>query len=156
MKNVALDIDGTLTDLWPVERQVLMTLVPKSAHLDEIRERCGSVLYTIYRAAGGKPTTKMQFRRRYKTMFLKLRRQGLLPSLRPYSLAASLRAFAGVCRLVYVTGGLAAEAEYALECLALLDFLIYRHQSVEIAVGFPKQLVYRFGSYDASSVIQCW
>jgi len=123
MLTLIFDIDGTLTDMWPVERAVLVALIPKDkqATLDALRSAGINDLYILYRKSTRARLGKLAFRNLYREKFDELKTAGLLPNIREYKSVAFIRQNPTAYTYVYATGGLKTEAEFILEKLGIKD-----------------------------------
>jgi phosphoglycolate phosphatase-like HAD superfamily hydrolase len=121
MTTLVFDIDGTLTDLWPLESAVLQVLTGTTEKaLAPLRRRSQGNLYAMYLQQTGATTTKTQFRRLYRQAVLALEQARALPAVPSYRAAGFIRANKTKYRFVYLTGGLKCEALYALRSLGIL------------------------------------
>lgn len=123
MKTIICDIDGTLTNMWPIEREVLMCMVgcEYEMRLDEIKQTGISSTYDIYIRYTGGYIGKKDYFRRYNSTFRKLLRADKLPKPEKYPSVDWIRLNSQYYRFVYATGGQKWETLYVLKQLGILQ-----------------------------------
>ncbi len=123
MLTLIFDIDGTLTDMWPIEKAVLAALLPASQLecLDYLRKSGETSLYVLYRKITQCQISKISFQRLYSEKFEVLREAGILPEPIAYRAVVFILQNQLDYRYLYATGGLRCEAEYVLEKLCLKE-----------------------------------
>ncbi|KXK08796.1 MAG: Phosphoglycolate phosphatase [Microgenomates bacterium OLB22] len=98
MKTLIFDIDGTLTDMGPIERTIEQV----------VRLRTGRV-------------SKKEYQRLYDQVTRRLQKDGLLPKPVAFPLVQWIKKNKTSYRFVYATGGETSESQYILRELGLLD-----------------------------------
>ncbi|PIZ45304.1 hypothetical protein COY32_05415, partial [candidate division WWE3 bacterium CG_4_10_14_0_2_um_filter_41_14] len=63
MKTIIFDIDGTLTDLWPIERSVLISMLGRqsSIQINKLKSSGTSNLYAIFNKCSPEKIDKSTF-----------------------------------------------------------------------------------------------
>ena len=120
---IIFDIDGTLTDMWPLERAVIAAMLgPRaSKHIDALKETCQYSNLRLYRTCAHSTISAQAFRERYNRVFQSLARRRALPVLKPSPLVGWIRTNKNRFRFVYATGGQAQETWYVLKRLRILN-----------------------------------
>ena len=123
MKTIIFDIDGTLTDLWPLERAVLlrMTQGKYEGEIDELKRSGLSDTYKIFCKASRCNMSKKKHTILYNKFFADLLKKGNSPKLERYPMVRWILAHRKNYRFVYATGGQFQETLYVLRELALLS-----------------------------------
>jgi HAD superfamily hydrolase (TIGR01549 family) len=123
MKTIIFDIDGTLTDMWPIEKSVLlrMTKGKYKKEINALKAMNISDTYIIFRNATKKSINKTEYWRRYNRAFSMLLRTANLPRPKPYSSVDWIIKNKNRYRLVYATGGQEKETKYVLKKLKIFD-----------------------------------
>lgn len=121
MKTIIFDIDGTITDMWPLERAVLVSLLGKQAvrAIEEMHESGLKDTYVIFCKVSKKTIGKRAYRALYNRKFALLERQKLLPRPKPYPIVGWIRKNSKEYHFVYATGGQSRETRYVLSCLKI-------------------------------------
>ncbi|MDO8584281.1 MAG: hypothetical protein Q7R83_03835 [bacterium] len=122
MKTLIFDIDGTLTDLWPLERAILLMIIKKNLRqaLDDARCLYGCDTYRLYRMGKKKPCLKIKYYELYDRAVRVIARRGH-PSLAAYPLVAWIKKNRTRYHFVYATGGGRGETLLVLRILGLSD-----------------------------------
>ena len=120
MKTIIFDIDGTLTDMWPIERSVLLQMTGGmfGKEIGQIRRMGISETYKIFRKVSGKKMCKSEYAHSYNRSFLGLRK---FPKLKIYPIVDWIKGNRSKYRFVYATGGQKLETEYVLAQLGLIN-----------------------------------
>lgn len=125
MKTIIFDIDGTITDMWPIERSVLL-------HMTDTRfEKCIDALkisgvcdtYTLYMRVTHKKISKSQFTALYNASCKFLHTKSRLPIPRAYPLVRWMQTNCDRYNFVYATGGQQLETLYVLSQLGLTQYV---------------------------------
>ena len=121
MKTIIFDIDGTLTNMWPIEKSVLlyMTGGKFGKAMEKIRLSGTSDTYKIFRKASGRKIGKEDYFKLYNKSFSVLLRKNKLPAPGRYSLVNWVIDNRSRYRFLYVTGGQKLETQYVLGCLGM-------------------------------------
>lgn len=118
MKTIIFDIDGTLTDLWPLERAVLIAMTGRgSTKQIDAAERSNA--YKIFRKVSRSKISKGKYRELYDASFFRLSRRGGLPKLERFPTVQWIISNRDNYHFVYATGGLRREALYVLKSFGL-------------------------------------
>lgn len=120
-KTLIFDIDGTLTNLWPIERVVLAEMlgVPQPEKLDRQKTFKRNTNYEIFLRCSRVRCSKQEFTQRYTSVFLQLKAAKRLPVPKLFLIVAWLKDAADSFHCVYATGGQRAETQYVLEELGI-------------------------------------
>lgn len=141
MKTLICDIDGTLTDMWPVERAVLVCLLGKkySKRLDQLRRSGISDTYTLYRKVSTCTVCKRDYRNLYNKAFEQLLSYGQLPSVKRYPLVQWIMKNNKKFTFVYATGGQQKESEFVLKQLGILAYFDLENSLDKTRYPFSKK-----------------
>ena len=122
MKTIIFDIDGTLTDMWPIEKSVLLSMLgnTKAAEVEEIHARGVKSTYQIFCKVLGTRITQAEYRRLYNRDFISLERKRLLPPPQPYPTVDWIRKNRNKYHFVYATGGQKLETAYVLKSFGIV------------------------------------
>jgi phosphoglycolate phosphatase-like HAD superfamily hydrolase len=131
MLTLIFDIDGTLTDMWPIERCVLAQIIQKTCidQINTLKNRGINDLYTLYCMVTHSRPGKLTFRSRYREAFIQLNANNMLPKPVAYQAVKFISNNQQIYRYVYATGGLKIEAEYILFSFGI-DTLFDLKQSI--------------------------
>jgi phosphoglycolate phosphatase-like HAD superfamily hydrolase len=124
MKTIICDLDGTLTDMWPIEKSVLLSMLGKECER-KIETLYGSGTkntYLIFRSISKKKIGKAEYVKKYNRTFRILLRTNQLPTPVAFPIVNWLTENKNNYRFVYATGGQKEEAEYVLKKLKLSQF----------------------------------
>lgn len=121
MKTLIFDIDGTITDMWPLEKAVLLQMLENKFEKDIEKSKSGGInsTYTIYSKLARHPLSKKTYTRLYNKIFNSLLRRGALPKVKKYSIVKWIIKNRDRFHFVYATGGQRSETLYALRSLGL-------------------------------------
>ena len=124
MKTIIFDIDGTLTDLWTIERSVLISMLGtgSSMQIDKLKSSGTSNLYAIFNKCSPEKIDKSTFTQKYNNTFTVLLKENRLPSPKKYPLVKWIKNNARKYTYVYATGGQKAETLYVLSKLEIVQF----------------------------------
>lgn len=124
MRALIFDIDGTLTDLWPLERQILLELLKlrTSQVIDRLHSNQKNP-YLIYKKMSKKNDTFANFRRKYKR---KLQSTNQIPNLQVFNTVKFIRKNNDKYVFLYATSSCKLEAELILKKLTTLEFFDLR------------------------------
>lgn len=121
MTTLIFDIDGTLTDMWPIEQSVLLAMTPQpdSGRLDQLKAQGLSELWLLYTRSSCTKIAAVAFRAQYRQSFIELAERGKLPTPKPYQTVSFISENSERYKFVFATGGLEVEAKYVLSSLGL-------------------------------------
>lgn len=124
MKTIICDIDGTITNMWPIEKSVLlfMTEVKFANCLEELKRSGISDLYKLFRKITGYKVRKYQFYKLYNQAFQVLLKENILPKPNRLPLVRWIKRNSNSYIFVYATGGQKLETIYVLESLNIIRF----------------------------------
>jgi len=124
MKTIICDIDGTITDMWPIEKSVLLCMLGRSSgeNIERLKLSGVSGTYQIYRLVSTTSINKDDYTRKYNRVFDALLKKDALPTPKRYPLVRWIIANKTKYRFVYATGGQKSETLYVLENLGLIRF----------------------------------
>lgn len=131
MKTIILDIDGTLTDMWPIEKAVLLKMLKKDNALKiESFYKLGiKDTFVLYKKTSKLNTRKLIYKKMYNDCFLTLQRLKQLPKPVKYPITNWIKNNKNRYQFVYATGGQQLETNYVLKALKL-DTIINNKQSI--------------------------
>ena len=124
MKTLIFDIDGTLTDMWPLEKAVLLRILGRKLekNIETLKVRGINNTYTIYsELVATKVLRKERYTRLYNKTFNILLKKKDLPKVEKYPLTKWIIENRSRYNFVYATGGQRAETLYVLRSLGLLQ-----------------------------------
>lgn len=141
MKTLICDIDGTLTNMWPVERAVLVCLLGKkySKRLDQLHTSGILDTYTLYRKVSTCTAGKREYRNLYNAAFEQLLSCGQLPQVERYPLVQWMMKNNKKFTFVYATGGQQKESEYVLKQLGILAYFDLENSIDKTRYPFSKK-----------------
>lgn len=124
MKTLVFDIDGTLTDMWPIERSVLVCLLKKKNILliDDMYSNGVRNLYLMYKRVSKSSLSKKEFYILYRLAFSELQEKLQLPPPVAFPLVGWILKNKNNFKFVYATGGQKEESVYVLQKLGILSF----------------------------------
>lgn len=122
MKTIIFDIDGTLTDMWPVEKAVLLAMLgeDKISIVEKLRDRGVRNVYELFCRVSGIKVSRKELFDLYNQTTIKLINKNLIPTPVAYPLVRWVLANKSKYRFVYATGGRSVETEHVLRRLGLL------------------------------------
>lgn len=121
MKTIIFDIDGTLTNMWPIEKSVLlcMTNGKYKNEIEELKRNGISDTYKIFCKVSGNKLSKSRYFTLYNKSFLKLKD---LPKIKSYPIVDWIKKNQNKYLFVYATGGQKIETEYVLSQLGIRNY----------------------------------
>jgi phosphoglycolate phosphatase-like HAD superfamily hydrolase len=121
METLIFDIDGTLTEIWPLERAILcnLNLTVMPTELDTLYQSGIRDLYVLYKKIATPYISKSEFRKSYDDMCQQLWSKGALPQLTAYTLVEFIKQYANRYQFIYATGGGEVETKYVLNSLGI-------------------------------------
>lgn len=121
MKTIIFDIDGTLTNMWPIEKSVLLALLGKefSNDIENIYQSGIKDTYTIFCKICKTKINRTKYTRYYNRIFSRLKRNNSLPKPIKYPIVDWIKKNKANYYFIYATGGQASETIYVLESLGL-------------------------------------
>jgi FMN phosphatase YigB (HAD superfamily) len=141
MKTIICDIDGTLTNMWPIERTVLMRLLSdqNAMKLDRLKSLEVSETYRLFCRITRKRTTKLVYQNLYQQAFEYCKAAKLFPALERYSVVDWIVQNCKKIHFVYATGGQREESLYVLEQLDILQYFDLKHSVDKTSCCFGKR-----------------
>lgn len=115
MKTIICDIDGTLTNMEPIEKIVLSYLESK-----------GKI-------------NRSEYYTRYNRVFLVLEKNNLLPNIQKYPMVNWIRKNKKKFNFVYVTGGMKSETIFALNQLGISKYFDLKNSISKDTYRFSKK-----------------
>jgi FMN phosphatase YigB (HAD superfamily) len=140
MKTLICDIDGTLTDLWPVEAMVLKELLgdEKLPEIQKLRNKGIRETLKIYRKISREKISKRDFTQKYNRKFLEMEKKNQLPQLKKFPLVSLIMKNSSL-NFVYATGGQRNEALYALKSLGIIQYFDLKYSVDKTSCRFGKK-----------------
>ncbi|KKP33094.1 MAG: hypothetical protein A2312_03645 [Candidatus Staskawiczbacteria bacterium RIFOXYB2_FULL_32_9] len=141
MKTIIFDIDGTLTDMWPIEEAVLlyMTNGKYKEKINALKLSGISDTYKIYKQVWDKNISKKNYFNFYNKSFNKLIINNKLPAVKKYPLVKWIRNNVNKYNFVYATGGQRLETLYVLRKLGLLAYFDIKNSIDKSNCRFSKK-----------------
>lgn len=138
MKTIIFDIDGTLTNIWPIEKSVLlrMTKGRYEDKMDELKKSGISDTYKIFLKVSSKRISKRKYFSLYNQSFLKLVN---LPKLVNYPIIDWIKKNRDKYIFVYATGGQKVETEYVLTQLGVINYFDLKNSVDKSNCRFSKK-----------------
>jgi beta-phosphoglucomutase-like phosphatase (HAD superfamily) len=123
MKTIIFDIDGTITDMWPIERAVLLEMTNKSLGdwFEKLKSEGISETYKLFCKISKKKISKASYVNLYNKAFAILLQNKKLPKPKKYPIVGWILKNKSYYKFVYITGGQKAETEYVLKSLGIRD-----------------------------------
>jgi len=140
MKTIIFDIDGTLTDMWPIERSVLLALLGKNKAI-EVNNLFGSGIketYKIYSLVSRTKIGKQRYTELYNKTFSLLLKCNRLPRPAKYPVVNWLTRNRAKYNFVYATGGQRNESRYVLESLGITKYFDLKNSLDKTNCKFSK------------------
>lgn len=120
MTTLVFDIDGTLTDMWPLERLCLATMLGRAVP-SNLKDELDGNLYRIYSSLYGGKVSKKDFGSNYRLAFQSLLESDQLPKPASFRSVDFIKANQSMFKFVFATGGWRVESEYVLEQLGCFE-----------------------------------
>jgi len=139
MKTIICDIDGTLTDMWPLERLVLKLLLNNLKVIDKLHKDGVVDTFRIYKAVSKNKIKKIEYYDKYNRAFSKLFKNKNLPIFKAYPLVGWILKNKTKYNFIYATGGQKQETEYVLEKLGLIRFFDLKNSINKTNCRFSKK-----------------
>lgn len=123
MKTIIFDIDGTITNMWPVEKSVLLRMTGNKFEkkIESMKSSGVSDTYKIFRKLSGRKIKKEQYADLYNQTFSALVKSSALPALEKYPLADWILVNRSKYHFVYLTSGQRLETRYVLKNLGIAE-----------------------------------
>ena len=152
MKTIIFDIDGTLTDMWPIEKSVLLTMLGKEAGSEIEKLYLSGVkdTYSIFCIVSKRKIGKSNYRIIYNKKFSFLENKDQLPLPEKYPLVDLIKKNKPLYRFVYATGGQAKETRYVLKCLKLDSIFDFKNSLDKSNYRFSKSTGLPFNKIKAT------
>lgn len=142
MKTIICDIDGTITDMWPIEKTVLLFMTNKnsSKEIEAIKLRGIFDTYKIFLKVTGRKISKKEYFVLYNQVFIILRKTGMLPAPEKYALVDWILKNKNKYHFVYATGGQRLETLYVLESFGLAKYFDMEQSIDKTVCRFSKKI----------------
>jgi FMN phosphatase YigB (HAD superfamily) len=129
MKTIIFDIDGTLTNIWPIEKSVLLRITEGmyENQIEELKRSGISDTYKIFCKIPSKKMSKTRYFNLYNYTFSALLKNKKLPKLEKYPIVDFIISKKDRFRFVYATGGQKLETEYVLRSLGIIQYFDLKH-----------------------------
>jgi FMN phosphatase YigB (HAD superfamily) len=141
MKTIIFDIDGTLTDMWPIEEVVLLYMTNgkykgkiNALKLSGISDTC-----KIYKQVWDKNISKKNYFNFYNKSFNTLIINNKFPAIKKYPLVKWIKNNVNKYNFVYATGGQRLETLYVLRKLGLLAYFDIKNSIDKSNCRFSKK-----------------
>lgn len=124
MKTIVCDIDGTITNMWPIEKTVLLHMTDIKFEKDVERMKLSGVsdTYKIFLKFSSQKIKKKKYTDFYNQSFSVLLKNGKLPIPEKYPLVNWIFANKNKYFFLYATGGQKLETQYVLKSFRLAKY----------------------------------
>ena len=124
MKTIIFDIDGTLTNMWPIEKAVLLRLLGRRSEntIDRIRNYGIKDTYKIFCKISSKKISEIEYRKAYEKKLQSLLLRNDLPETERYPTVDWILKNKSAYHFVYATGGREGETNYVLNSFGLAKY----------------------------------
>ncbi|MFA7209378.1 MAG: HAD family hydrolase [Parcubacteria group bacterium] len=141
MKTIIFDIDGTITNIWPIEKSVLLYMIDIKFEkdIDKIKSSGISDTYKIFLKFSNRKMSKKKYAYFYNQSFSVLLKKGKLPMPEKYFLAKWILINRNKYNFVYATGGQRLETLYALKSLGLINYFDLENSTDKTICRFSKK-----------------
>lgn len=141
MKTIICDIDGTITNMWPIEKSVILYMTDRKFKKDiECMKLSGiSDTYKIFLKFSNKKMSKKKYIDFYNKAFSDLLKSDKLPTPEKYPLANWIFNNKEKYRFVYVTGGQQIETYYVLKSFGLAKYFDLTNSVDKTTCRFSKK-----------------
>jgi FMN phosphatase YigB (HAD superfamily) len=141
MKTLIFDIDGTITDIWPIEKTILLSLTDKKfkKEIEEIKAGGVSDTYKIFCKISAKKISKKQYFFSYNQATEKLIKKSLLPAPKKYPLIDWILKNRSRYYFVFATGGQKSETLFVLRKLNLVNLFDLKNSVDKTTYRFSKK-----------------
>lgn len=141
MKTIIVDIDGTITNMWPIEKSVLlyMTGGKLAKEIEALKLSGITDTYQIFVKVLKRKFSKTKYFDLYNKSFSMLLKNKELPSPRKYPIAKWISANKNNYRFVYATGGQKKETHYMLKRLNLVEYFDLENSIDKSTYRFSKR-----------------
>lgn len=141
MKTIIFDIDGTITNMWPIEKSVLLYLAGKTLgnEIEELKKSGILDTYKIFLKVSGQRITKQKYFKLYDKAFSALLKNGQLPLPKKYPIVRWIIANRAKYHFVYATGGRRAETRYVLRQFGLACCVDFEYSIDKTNCRFSKK-----------------
>lgn len=138
MKTILCDIDGTLTNMWPIERAILISLLNDQVKIDKLYENGINDLSKIYNMVSKKKIRKSNYENKHNKAFLKLLKSKKVPDIPKYPLVKWILKNKNNYVFVYATGGQKLKTEYILKKFKILKYFDLKNSVNKTNCRFKK------------------
>lgn len=147
MKTIICDIDGTITNIWPIEKSVLLRMIDRKFEKDIEKMKLLGVsdTYKIFLKFCNRKISKQKYADFYNKSFSILLKNGKLPRLEKYPLAKWIFDNRAKYRFVYATGGQRLETQYVLKNLGIIKYFDLENSIDKTTCRFSKKTGIPFG-----------
>lgn len=141
MKTIIFDIDGTLTNMWPIEKSVLLYMTsPKlEKDIEKIKLSGTSDTYKIFLKISQVKISKSEYTNLYNKSLSYLSKNGKLPLPEKYPLVDWIEINKNKYNFVYATGGQKNETRYVLEKLGIIKYFNLKNSIDKTSYRFSKK-----------------
>lgn len=141
MKTIICDIDGTITNMWPIEKSVLLYMTDRKFEKDIERIKLSGIsdTYKIFLKFSNRKISKKEYTDFYNQSFCTLLKKGKLPAPEKYPLVKWIFANRNKYRFVYATGGQRSETLYVLKSFELTKYFDLENSTDKTACRFSKK-----------------
>jgi phosphoglycolate phosphatase-like HAD superfamily hydrolase len=141
MKTIIFDIDGTLTNMWAIEKSVLLRMTNEryKIEIEALKSSGLSDTYLIFTKATNRKLEKSKYWLLYNRAFSKNLRENELPPPERYPIVNWIKTNTDLYRFVYATGGQEKETSYVLKKLGILKYFDIKNSITKNTCRFSKK-----------------
>ena len=141
MKTIIFDIDGTITNMWPIEKSVLLDITQRRFENDVEQMKLSGIsdTYKIFLRLSHQKMSKKNYTNLYKKTFSILLKNDQLPKPEKYPLTNWILDNKERYRFVSATGGQKIEAHYVLKIFKVIRYVDLIHSIDKTSCRFSKK-----------------
>lgn len=116
MKTIIFDLDGTIADLWPLERETILRMAKNTNPdlLNKLYRQGQRNLLDLFQSIGGQKISREVFDQQYQIMQQKMILENKCPPFPIFLQEPFLKNMSGIC-FGLLTGSFRSEAEFVLQ-----------------------------------------
>ena len=141
MKTIIFDIDGTLTNMWPIEKSVLLSMTngKYKNEIEKLKKSGISETYKIFLKVFENKVSKKRYIDFYNKSFSIILKNSNLPRPEKYPLVKWIFTNRNKYRFIYATGGQRLETLYVLKSFGLLKYFNLEYSIDKTTCRFSKK-----------------
>ena len=141
MKTIIFDIDGTITNMWPIEKSVLLYMTNRRFEKDIEQIKASGIFdtYEIFLKFSNRKMGKKKYIDFYNKSFSNLLKNSNLPIPEKYPLVNWIFDNKKKYRFIYATGGQQIETRYVLRIFGLAKYFDFVNSVDKTTCRFSKK-----------------